>query len=76
MSVKALNDLGSRCMTDRKERDTTGMELPQSIIDSFARSLLPEIRKYYESEEGKREFEEWEKKCKANEKLSSFQNEA
>lgn len=53
-------------MTDRKERDTTGVELPQSIIDSFARFLLPEIRKYYESEEGKREFEEWEKKCKAN----------
>ena len=35
------------------------IELPQSIIDSFARFLVPEIRKYYESEQGQREFEEW-----------------
>ena len=36
------------------------IELPQSIIDSFARFLVPEIRKYYESEQGQKEFEEWE----------------
>ena len=36
------------------------LELPQSIIDSFARFLLPEIRKYYNSEQGQREFEAWE----------------
>lgn len=35
------------------------LELPQSIIDSFARFLLPEIRKYYNSEQGQREFETW-----------------
>lgn len=34
-------------------------ELPQGIIDSFARFLVPEIRKYYESKQGQREFEEW-----------------
>ena len=38
----------------------TEIELPQEIIDSFARFLVPEIRKYYESEEGQREFNEWE----------------
>jgi len=32
--------------------------LPQSIVDSFARFLVPEIRKFYESEEGQCEFEE------------------
>jgi len=37
----------------------TEIELPQSIIDSFARFLIPEIRKYYESEQGQREFAEW-----------------
>ena len=35
------------------------LELPQSIIDSFARFLLPEIRKYYNSEQGQKEFEAW-----------------
>jgi len=35
------------------------IELPQSLIESFARFLVPEIRKYYESEQGQREFEEW-----------------
>lgn len=38
------------------------LELPQSIIDSFARFLLPEIRKYYTSEQGQREFETWKHK--------------
>ena len=36
------------------------IELPQEIVESFARFLVPEIRKYYESEEGQREFKEWE----------------
>jgi hypothetical protein len=36
------------------------IELPQSIIDSFARFLVPEIRKYYNSEQGQKEFAEWE----------------
>ena len=35
------------------------IELPQSIIDSFARFLVPEIRKYYDSERGQKEFTEW-----------------
>jgi len=38
------------------------IELPQSIIDSFARFLVPEIRKFYESEQGQREFEKWRAK--------------
>lgn len=36
------------------------IELPQSVIDSFARFLVPEIRKYYDSEQGQREFAEWQ----------------
>ena len=38
----------------------TEIELPQSNIDSFARFPVPEIRKYYESEQGQREFAEWQ----------------
>lgn len=38
------------------------IELPQSIIDSFARFLAPEIHKLYASEEGQKELEAWKKK--------------
>lgn len=38
------------------------MELPQSIIESFARFLVPEIRKFYESEEGQQVFKEWQER--------------
>ncbi len=41
-------------------RDKYDIELPQSIIESFARFLIPEIRKYYGSEQEQREFAEWE----------------
>lgn len=47
-------------MSDKTVRKKPNeIELPQAIIDSFARFLVPEIRKYYESEQGQREFEEW-----------------
>ena len=56
-------------MSDKKVRkEPQNIELPQAIIDSFARFLVPEIRKYYESEQGQREFEEWEAKQSNNEK--------
>ena len=38
------------------------IELPQSIIDSFARFLAPEIQKLFASEEGRKELETWKKK--------------
>ena len=37
--------------------DTT--EIPEYVFESLARSLLPVIQKYYESEDGKRAFDEW-----------------
>ena len=43
-----------------EEKTEKEIELPQSIIESFARFLVPEIRKFYESEQGKRELTEWE----------------
>ena len=36
-------------------------DVPQEAIDSLARRLFPKMMKYFESEEGKREFEEWRK---------------
>ncbi len=37
-------------------------EVSQSDIDMLARCLLPAIQKFFESEEGKKEFEEWKLK--------------
>jgi hypothetical protein len=39
-----------------------GTGIPKHEIESLARCLLPEIQKYFESEVGKREFEEWKMK--------------
>ena len=37
-------------------------EIPEYVFESLARSLLPAIQKYYESEDGKRVFAEWKAK--------------
>jgi len=38
-----------------------GTGIPKHEIESLARCLLPEIEKFFESKEGKREFEDWKK---------------
>ena len=40
----------------KKQPDTN---IPQHEIEALARCLLPEIQKFFESQEGKKEFEEW-----------------
>jgi len=42
----------------RKRKNNTG--IPDFEIDALARALLPAIQKFFESKEGKREFEEWQ----------------
>ena len=37
------------------------MKIPQREIDSLARCLLPEIHRFFESEDGKQEYEKWKK---------------
>ena len=34
-------------------------EVPEYVFESLARSLLPAIQKYYESQDGKKAFAEW-----------------
>ena len=48
--------------SQEKHQEQYDIELPQSIVDYFARFLVPEIRKLYASEEGQKELEEWKKK--------------
>lgn len=45
---------------DGKQQNPYDVELPSSIIESFARFLVPEIRKFYDSEQGKKEFGKWQ----------------
>ena len=37
----------------------TAYEPPQEEINALARLLFPAIREYYESEQGKQDFENW-----------------
>lgn len=55
---------------DRQEKKTTQAAasakhreegVPQQELERFARFLLPKIQAFYQSEEGKRLFEEWKK---------------
>lgn len=46
---------------------SSGMDIPNYAFESIARSLLPIIQKYYESDEGKQALAEWEVKHKQDE---------
>ncbi|MDL2274124.1 hypothetical protein LJC34_06255 [Oscillospiraceae bacterium OttesenSCG-928-G22] len=48
--------------SSNQKNNPNEIELPQSIIDSYARFLVPKIRRFYESEEGKQALEEYLKK--------------
>ncbi len=39
--------------------DYTKVELSEEMITSFAKALVPEIRKFYDSDDGKAYFEKW-----------------
>ena len=43
----------------KKNQTYYGTGIPLHEVEALARVLLPEIRKFFESEEGQREFEEW-----------------
>ena len=40
-------------------------EIPKFVYESLARSLLPIIQKYYESDEGRTAFADWKEKKNA-----------
>lgn len=39
--------------------DYRKVELPEGLLTSFAKALAPEVRKFYDSDEGKAYFEKW-----------------
>ena len=50
---------------------SSGMEIPDYVIDSIARSLLPVIRDFYETEEGKQSFNDWQERREKTEESDS-----
>ena len=46
-------------------------EIPENVFESLARSLLPVMQKYYESEGGKKAFAEWKAKKKISDDAST-----
>ena len=48
-------------MASRKPSDH-GTGIPHHEVEALARVLLPEIQKFFESEEGQKEFQEWKKR--------------
>ena len=44
----------------RRKKLINNSGIPQHEIENIARMLLPDILAYYESEEGQREFAEWQ----------------
>ena len=43
----------------RRRKPVNNSGIPQHIIESIARCILPDITAYYETEEGQRQFQEW-----------------
>ena len=61
-------------MNAEKANIQTGVdaaEIPEYVFESLARSLLPVIQKYYESEDGKKVFAEWKAKNKSSDSSST-----
>lgn len=46
--------------------DTLKTEIPDEVIESLARCILPSIRAYFESVEGQKEYAEWVEKRKTD----------
>ena len=41
------------------KRKANSFGIPEHELEALARVLIPELEKYFESEEGQREFAEW-----------------
>ena len=47
---------------ETKENKFTNITVPKETLDAFARYIMPEIRRFAESEEGQAYYAEWLKK--------------
>lgn len=47
----------------KKENNDYGTGIPRHEVEALARALLPEIQRFFESEEGQRELAVWKEQC-------------
>ena len=52
----------------KKKQNDYGTGIPLHEVEALARVLLPEIQKFFESEEGQMEFREWKDRRKSDSK--------
>ena len=48
----------------KKKPNDYGLGIPFHEVEALARVLLPEIQKFFESEEGQQEFRSWKERQK------------
>lgn len=46
---------------DNSDSESQLKEIPDSVIETLARLLLPKIQEFFESPEGKEEYERWKR---------------
>lgn len=56
-SVNATNERNN--LKQEKKAENSASAVPAHAIDCLARCLLPELQKYFESEDGQKAFAEW-----------------
>lgn len=47
---------------NQNKPSSSGMDIPDHAFETLARCLLPKLQDYYESDEGKKAFAEWQEK--------------
>ncbi len=57
-----------------KRHNDYGTGIPRHEIEALARALLPTMQTYFESEEGQREFAEWQKRQQSKGNLPKADN--
>ena len=58
-------------MPRKKKTNEYGTGIPHHEVEALARLLLPEIQKFFESEEGQQEYRAWKAQKKG---VDSFEN--
>lgn len=51
-------------MARKKKPNDYGTGIPSHEVEALARVLLPEIQRFFESEEGQREYRSWKEQQK------------
>ena len=48
-----------KAVTERSAMQMTAVYIPKEVLDAFARYIIPEIRRFHESEERQAFYKEW-----------------